>query len=68
MTLIELVYIVDARAIERAKRLEAAISMLHDGRTRREVSGQLQRRFQITQTSAWRIADMANDLAGKITP
>ena len=64
MTLIELVYIVDARAIERARRLEAAINLLRSGCTRREVSGTLQRRFQMTQTSAWRIADMANDLAG----
>ena len=68
MNLLELVYVVDARAIERARRLEAAIALLNAGRSRREVSGELQRRFLLTQTSAWRIADMAHDLAGKVSP
>jgi len=63
MNVLELVAVVDQRAIDRARRLEAAIQLVRAGYTRREVSGTLQRRFSLSQPHAWRTADMAFDLA-----
>ena len=66
MTSLELIHVIDARVLERARRLEAAIKLLQAGKTRREASGIMSRQFRITQCVAWRIVDMANDLAGEI--
>jgi hypothetical protein len=64
--LLELLFVVDPDAIERAKRLQLAMRMLRDGFTRRQVSGFLIRHHSIPQQTAWRIVDMAIDLAGPI--
>jgi hypothetical protein len=62
---VELVYVVSPRACERAKRLQEALKLIREGLTMREVSGRLYARFKCSRATAWRTADMANDLAGK---
>lgn len=67
MTLLELVHVVSPGAVERAYRLEYAVNLLQAGRySLREISGMVQRRFDCSQATAWRIVDMANDVAGEI--
>lgn len=51
-------------ALERARRLEYAIKLIRQGECRRKVSGILHERFGVSQPTAWRIVDMAFDLAG----
>lgn len=65
MTNVELVYVVSPRACERAQRLQEAIKLIRAGLPMREVSGALYARFKCSRATAWRTADMANDLAGK---
>jgi hypothetical protein len=66
MTDLEIVHAMNPRACERAKRLQEAIKWLREGLTPREVSGRLYARFKCSRATAWRVADMANDLAGKV--
>lgn len=66
MTTDDLLHIVDAAALERVRRLEVALQLIRAGYPRREVSGTLQRRFSIAQPTAWRIVEMAWDLAGGV--
>lgn len=53
-------------ALERARRLEYAIKLVREGHDRRKVSGAVFVRFSVSRSSAWRIADMAIDMAGEI--
>jgi ATP-dependent Clp protease adapter protein ClpS len=66
MKFLEILHTVSPQAVERARRLEAAIALVNDGKSRREASSILQRRFELSQPTAWRIVDAAHDLAGKI--
>jgi hypothetical protein len=66
MNLEACIHVVSPTVIERARRLEVAISMLQGGLSRREASSLLQIRFHISQPTAWRLVDMANDVAGKV--
>lgn len=66
MTFIEILHAVSPQTLERARRLEAAIALVKEGKSRREASGILQRRFELSQPTAWRIVDAAHDMAGKI--
>jgi len=64
--LLELIYAIDPRACERARRVKIAMDMLRAGLHRREVSGELQRRFGVSQPTAWLVVDMAVDMAGPV--
>ena len=52
------------QAMERARRLEYAIKLIRQGECRRKVSGAIHERFGVSRPTAWRIVDMAFDLAG----
>ncbi len=62
MTLIEAVQAVDPQAVERARRLVFAASLLAQGKPTDEVSGLVRRRYNIHPVTAWRLVGMAADL------
>lgn len=62
MTTIEAVHLADPRALERARRLQAAVALLRDGTSRREASGIIHARYRCSRPTAWRLVDMAADL------
>ena len=64
MTQLEVIYALDPRVFERARRLSLAIELLRAGVDRRQASGEVRRRFGISQQWAWKIVDMAHDMAG----
>lgn len=66
MSLLELVHTIDPHVLERARRLETAMRLLRAGHTRRECSGMIRVQFAVSQQSAWRIVDMAFDMAGEV--
>lgn len=61
---LELIGVLDPRVIERARRLAAAIELLRSGYPPLEVRAQMRLRFGLEQSKAWRLVDMAVDLAG----
>jgi hypothetical protein len=63
---LELIFVLDPRVIERAKRLEFAIHRLQQGMSPFDVRLALRLQFRVPQQTAWRIVDMALDLAGPI--
>jgi len=62
----ELIGVLDPGVIERARRLGSAIKLLRDGLPPLEVRALMRVRYGMTQSRAWRIVDMALDLAGPI--
>lgn len=66
MNTLELVHVVSPRALQRARMLEVAVGLLRAGYTPRAVSGTIRRRFSVSKVTAWRISDMARDLAGAV--
>ena len=64
--LLEVVFAIDPQACERARRVKMAMDMLRSGSHRREVSGAIQRRFGVSQPTAWGVVDMALDMAGPV--
>ncbi len=66
MSILELVHTIDPRVLERARRLEVAMRLLRSGHTRRECSGMIRVQFAISKQTAWRIVDMAVDMAGEV--
>jgi hypothetical protein len=64
--LLEVVFAIDPQACERARRVKAAMDLLRAGLPRREVSGVIQRRFGVSQPTAWLVVDMAFDMAGPV--
>jgi hypothetical protein len=66
MTLIDIIHVVDPTVIERARRMEVAMSLLREGRNRREVSGLIQVRFRVSQQTAWRLVDAASDITEEV--
>jgi hypothetical protein len=64
--LVEITYAIHPRAFERGRRVKFAMDLLRSGMRRREVSGAVQRRFGVDQPAAWRIVDMAIDMAGPV--
>lgn len=62
MTILEAVQAVDPRAVERARRLLFAATLLQSGRTPREASGLVFLRYGGHRSTAWRIVTMAADL------
>lgn len=63
---LDMIHIVDPQAIERARRLEFAVRQIAAGVHRRHVVVMIQAQFKCSQPTAWRVVDMANDLAGPI--
>jgi hypothetical protein len=63
---LELVFILDPRIVERARRLEFAMRHLRAGMTAGEVRNALRLQFSIPQPTAWRVVDMALDIAGPV--
>jgi hypothetical protein len=56
---------VDPAAVERVRRLAFAIALIRGGIVSREVSRRVAERYQVSRITAWRIASMAQDLAGR---
>lgn len=61
--LLEAVFVLNPRTGARAKRLVCAVQLLQGGATRGAAVALLQQRFGITQPVAWRVVDMAADMA-----
>lgn len=66
--LLEAVFVLNPRTGMRAKRLVCAVQMLRAGTSRRDAVAQIQLRFEVGQPEAWRIVDMAADMALKEKP
>ena len=64
---LDMIHFVDPRAIERARRLEFAVRQIAAGVHRRHVVTMIRAKFGCSYWTAWRVVDMANDLAGPIT-
>jgi hypothetical protein len=64
--LLEVIYAIDPSACERARRVKTAMELLGAGMRRREISGEIQRRFGVSQPTAWLVVDMAVDMAGPV--
>ena len=62
--LIEAVFLLSPRTLERARRLTCAVELLRAGKSRREVCVIIQGRYRVCQSNAWRLVDMAADIAG----
>ena len=66
MTLDHLIHELDPTIMERARRLQTAIQLLQEGRSRRECSGIIRKRFACTRWVAWHVVCVAWDMAGEI--
>ena len=64
---IDLVHVVDPQALDRARRLEFAIRQIAAGVKRSQIVVMVQAQFRCSQPTAWRVVDMAFDLAGPTT-
>lgn len=63
---LELICALDPRVISRVRRLEFALRHLRAGMPPGDVRMALRVQFRISQQHAWRIVDMATDLAGPV--
>ena len=63
MTTLEAVHTLSPRVLERAYQLQFAVGLIRDGTPKREASGRVRRKFSISFSTAWRLVDMAVDLA-----
>ena len=63
MTTLAAVYTVAPASLERARRLQFAVALLRGGTLRRQASGMVRRHFSCSHSTAWRLVDMAADLA-----
>lgn len=61
---LELIGVIDPKAIERARRLEVALRHLRAGMEVCEVRLAIRTQFRTSQQQAWRIVDIAADLVG----
>lgn len=66
MNTIEALHVACPRALEMARRLEFAVHQIQAGRPRRDVVRLVIERFHCSRMTAWRVWDMANDLAGEV--
>lgn len=64
MTTLEAVHTLSPRVLERAQQLQYAVMLIRTGTSSREASGIVRRRFECSGSTAWRLVDMAVDLAG----
>ena len=63
---LELIHMLDPRVVERARRLDFALRRIRQGMTAGQVRAALRQHFGIQQPLAWKITDMALDLAGPV--
>lgn len=63
MMLLDIVHAIDPLAIQRARRVEVAIQMLEAGHQPADVRAMLRSRYGMLQPAAWRIVDIAVDMA-----
>lgn len=61
--IVEAVHVLNPRTLDRARRLSCALALLRAGMERRQACGVLRLRFSICQSEAWRMVDMAADIA-----
>lgn len=66
LSLIEAVQVIAPQAIERARRLQYATTLLSQGRSSRDASGMVFARYGCTRSNAWRLVSLASDLAGQV--
>lgn len=59
------VYILNRGTAERARRLACAVALMRSGVARRDAVLQIRARFSVCREEAWRMVDMAADVAGK---
>ena len=59
------VYLLNRGTAERARRLACAMALMRSGVARKEAVLQIRARFTVCQSEAWRVVDMACDVAGK---
>lgn len=64
--ILEAVSVLSPRTLDRARRLACAVNLLRAGKTRRESCAIIQDRYMVCQSNAWRLVDMAADLAGPV--
>lgn len=62
--LLECVFVLNPRTAARARRLAVAMTLLREGKSRREVCVVIRQRFGVIQQEAWRLVDLAADMAG----
>jgi hypothetical protein len=62
--LVEVLYAIEPQSFERARRVKCAMDLLRTGMHRGKVCGEIQRRYGLSQPQAWRVVDMAVDMAG----
>ena len=61
--LLQAVFVLNPRTGERARRLVVAVQLLQGGASRSDAVAQLRKRFSVSQPVAWRVVDMAADMA-----
>lgn len=66
MTLDALIHELDPHIIERARRLQAAIQFVREGRSRAECCALIRQRYPVSRYTAWRVVAVAWDMAGEI--
>lgn len=64
--MLDIVLTVDYAACQRARRLQFAIGQLNAGTTEAECRRLILERFKCSRMTAWRIVDMAVDMAGEV--
>lgn len=62
--IVDVLHVIEPRSLERAKRVKLALEMLQRGMPLCEVRIQIERKFEISRQHAWRVVDMALDMAG----
>lgn len=60
----EAVFVLNPRTGERARRLACAVRLLRGGMSVSDVRVEIRLRFSVTRPVAWRVVDMAADMAG----
>lgn len=66
--ILEAVHALNPRTLGRARRLTVALELLRQGHTRGEAIALIQQRCSISRVEAWRLVDMASDMAGNPEP
>jgi len=64
--ILEVLYAIDPRPVERARRVDFAMTLIRLRMPRDAVCGEVQRKFGVSQPTGWRIVDMAVDMAGEL--
>jgi hypothetical protein len=62
---LEAAWVLNPRSVQRARRLALAMQLLRDGHSRRDACTLLRQRCNVGQPEAWRIVDMASDMAAR---